>query len=694
MIPDKILKNINGIRAILLDALKTLPQVQSFRFLLDSSTSVKTGFEQIKEVTQTLHLQKPCEGKITCAIMGSSGHGKTTLMDEMFPNLSERGWLVTDITDTTAQSLRISYAPPHSAALEEVVVNSWNVEQIKSLMRYPEVEKQNKQDNILISYKKERVDVDGSKATFPATDIVQFDKKLALHPFQSAYQVPPEKCRNREFIRAITVKEQAKLINTRPLMTHNERPYNALQLRAIVKDVSLRDSYERIQKWTGLPNNQLASLIFVDTPGLAVNGSVKDEVLRHYLEQKSNHIALQLWKNDELDIVVHLVLCGRQSDFAVLWKTIERECGPAEMESLSERLILAVNGMSLYFTNRDIKKKYEQAETAQHEGDHFASTLEDNIFQKMSPRGRVQPAKICFLDAKSYVENSTTGPYEEAYKKYRPIMEKWVKPGNVGYKTLSELNLLETFKENMVALANPEDRGQGFLVRQILNLVREKGPALLLRKYLVRTGLLAAVKTFSELLSLHYEQDGTMNQGTLQEAVREAILSCLSEPEDLRSIETFATQFLDSGIQEIVNKHSKERKVPKDWVTKDFHHLCVFVKETIRTHSNMSGEVLAQFEQYFDAQEQLWAEHWGYTSAQLQPPNRGFANSRDLLAHCLKLHAREILYQLLMADHIGAEENRFKQTTKDKQQIVKIIKRLKQAQEVGTATCQKYGVKT
>jgi hypothetical protein len=60
----------------------------------------------------------------------------------------------------------------------------------------------------------------------------------------------------------------------------------------------------------------------------------------------------------------------------------------------------------------------------------------------------------------------------------------------------------------------------------------------------------------------------------------------------------------------------------------------------------------------------------------------------------LKLHAREILYQLLMADHIGAEENRFKQTTKDKQQIVKIIKRLKQAQEVGTATCQKYGVKT
>jgi hypothetical protein len=259
---------------------------------------------------------------------------------------------------------------------------------------------------------------------------------------------------------------------------------------------------------------------------------------------------------------------------------------------------------------------------------------------------------------------------------------------------LSELNLLETFKENIEALANPEDRGQGFLVRQILSLAQEKGPALFLRKYLVRTGLLAAVETFSELLAMYYEQDGTMNQGTMIEAVREALLSCLSDPEDLCSIETFAGQFLDTAIQEIVNKHSKERKVSNDWVIKDFDKMCGLVKETIIIQSKMSGEVLAQFEQYFDAQKQLWAKHWGYTSAQLQPPNRGFANSRDLLAHCLTLHAREIFYQLLMADQIDEGQSRFEQTTKDKQQIAKIIKRLKHAQKAGTAACVKYGVKT
>ncbi len=692
MIPDNIAKNINGIRAILLYTVKSLPKVPSFRFLLESSTSVKTEFDKIKQVAQSLHLQKPCEGKITCAIIGSSGHGKTTIMAEMFPALCQRGWLVTDFTDTTAQSLRISYAPANSEELEEVIVNSWNVEQIKSLMTHPEVEEQNKQDNIRISYPEDGVDIDGTETTFPETDIAQFKfaNKLELRPFQSAYQVPPEKRQDRQFIRAISVKEQAEVINTNPIIIHNDRPYNALQLRAIVKDVNLHDSYERIQNWSGLPDNQLASIIFVDTPGLAVNGSVKDEVLRHCLEKKSNHIALQLWKNDELDIVVHLVLCGRQSDFAVLWKTIERECGPAAMKSLSERLILAVNGMSIYFTNPDIMKRYQQPDTDQPEGDHFATTLEDNILQKMSPRGRVKPAKICFLDAKSYVETNTTGPYEDAYQKYRPIMEKWLEPGNIGHKTLSELNLLETFKANIEALANPEDRGQGFLVQQILNLVKEKGPALLLRKYLVSTGLLAALKTFSEMLAMHYDIDGTMNQGAMQEAVRQALRSCLSDPEDLRSIETFASQFLDTGIQEIVNKH--QRQVPDDWVTQSFHNTSGFVKETIMTQSKMSGEVLAQFEQYFDAQKQLWAERWGYTSAKLQPPNRG--NSKELLTHCLTLHAREILYQLLMEDQIGGGPSHFEQSIEDKQQIAKIIERLKQAQKVGSAACVKYGVQT
>jgi hypothetical protein len=693
MIQDNILKTINGVRSILLEAINILPKIPSFRSLLETSTSVKTDFDNIVRVTQSLHLQEPCDGKITCAIIGSSGHGKTTIMDEMFPSLSQRGWLVTDVTDTTAQSLRISYAPPNSAELEEVIVHSWNVEQIKSLMRHPEVEEQNEQDNIRVNYPEEGVDIDGTDVTFPADDIAQFrfPNQLELRPFSQPYQVPSEKSSDSQFIRALTVKEQSAAIETNPIITQDERSYNALQLRAIVKDVSLRDSYERIKDWSGLSEEQLASLIFVDTPGLAVNGSVKDEVLRHCLEKKSDHIALQLWKNDELDIVVHLVLCGRQSDFAVLWKTIERECGPAAMESLSERLILAVNGMSIYFTNPDIRNKYEEAETAQREGDHFSTTLEDNMLQKMSPRGRIKPARICFLDAKSYVESNTTGPYEEAYQKYRPIMEKWVEPDNIGYKTLSELNFVDTFKENIDALANPEDRGQGFLVRQLLSLIQEKGPALLLRKYLVNTGLLAAIKELLELLTTYYDQDGTMNQGAMQDTVRTALLNCLSDPESLHSIEEFATKALDSDIEKIAIGHNK-RNISKSWVADDFHEMCALVEESIIGKSNMSAEASALFSQYFNTQEKLWAERWGYTTAQLRPPKKGFSNSADLVTHCLKLHCREILYQLLIEEVMNDGQGRFEQRAEEKPHICTIINKLTKAQQVGKVACEKYEV--
>ena len=80
-------------------------------------------------------------------------------------------------------------------------------------------------------------------------------------------------------------------------------------------------------------------------------------------------------------------------------------------------MVLAVNGMNIFFTNRDIKQKYDDPETARREGDHFATTLQDNVLQKMSPRGRVRPARVCFLDSRAIVETLTTGDYGAAYEK-------------------------------------------------------------------------------------------------------------------------------------------------------------------------------------------------------------------------------------------------------------------------------------
>ena len=185
MIESNLVDTINDVRTALLHALEELPQVSSFRSLLRTSPALAAAMEDIGWVASSSHLRTPCEGRLTCAIIGSSGHGKTTILDEMFPRLAERGWLVTDVTDTTAQSLRIEYAPPGSPELDRVVVRSWSGEQIKELMSQSEVEEQNQRDGVRVSYLEDGVEVDGTEAAFAAADRAQFrfPGKLELRPF-------------------------------------------------------------------------------------------------------------------------------------------------------------------------------------------------------------------------------------------------------------------------------------------------------------------------------------------------------------------------------------------------------------------------------------------------------------------------------------------------------------------------------
>ena len=284
---------------------------------------------------------------------------------------------------------------------------------------------------------------------------------------------------------------------------------------------------------------ELKGLVFVNTPGLATTSGVKDEVLRHCLEQKSNRIAVELWKEDQLDVIVHLVLCGEQSNFTTLWKAIEGECGPEAVGDLDERVILLVNGVNLYFENADLNKKFKDPQAARVEGDHFATTIVNNIIQKMSPRGRFRPARICFADSKRIVEGDfLTSSYEGKYQRYREAMLRWVAPGGVGRETLEELELTDDFRANIDALCDPEDRGQGFLIRQILDLAESKGPALLLKKHLTRTGLSAAMRDLRAQLARYYDPDGTLGRAAVSETLRD----CLGflRPDDPRAIETFA----------------------------------------------------------------------------------------------------------------------------------------------------------
>lgn len=690
-----VVDTINGIRERFLGAVARLPEIQSFAALLAASPGVRGGFDAIVATARKPRIATPCVGEVTCAIIGSSGHGKTTIVDEMFPSLSERGWLVTDVTDTTGQSLRIEYAPEHSRELAEVIVRSWSAEQIKGLMQHPEVAEQNQRDGVRVTYLENGVAVDGSQATFASDDVKQFrfPRKLELIPFRQDYVVPADKGRDKRFIRGLTVKEPQAVLRTEPLLEMGGRSYDALQLRAVVQDVTLRDPFARVSAWSGRAPADLEHLTIIDTPGLATPGNTKDEVLRHFLEKKAAHIALELWKNDELDVVIHLVLCGRSSDFAGLWKAIERECGPAEMESLAERLVLAINGMNIFFTNRDIKAKYEDRETLERDGDQFVATLEDNILQKMSPRGSVRPAKVCFLDSKSIVETTTGADYQTAYARYRPIMQRWVEPGGPGHDTLRRLGMLDAFRDNIDALCDPDDRGQGLLVRRLLELIDEKGAALLLKKHVTRPGLLDAIVRLKDLLSGSYDEDGNLNR----EAIRAALRSCLAflDAADLESIDRFCVLHLDADIVALVPQGGTAR-FGERWAEEAFFAMCDRLRGRIleaAEQSGVPGEVAAEFFRHFDGRVRIWVARFGYGEARLLSPDKGFASTGDLIVHCLKLHCREILYQLLVEEDDGEEQAAaIHQSAKDREAIREVMVELEQARDLGRRACANHGV--
>jgi hypothetical protein len=690
MIPTKTISTINGVRDAFLSALDTLRTVGSFGTLCQASADVAADLGRIAETAGRRHVRQPCTGEMTCAIIGSSGHGKTTVLDEMFPHLSERGWLETDVTDTTSQALRVRWAAPDDPLGEEVTVSAWTVEQIKQLMSQPAVREQHERDAIEVTYLEDGVVVDGTHSTLDPKDLAQwrYGRRVELQPFRTPFRVPPERARDRRFIRSLTVKEQSAVLETGRILGHEGHDYDALQLRALVGEVALRDPYDRILRWADGDDEQLRKLSFVDTPGLGVGSVTKDEVLRHYLGKKSNQIALEMLRDDELDIVIHLVLCGQKSQFGTLWAEIEREWGRAEMEAIAERLVLAVNGTNIYFTNPDVRAKYTDRATTAREGDHFAATLEDNVLQRMSPRGQIKPARIVFLDARRIVDGFAD--YAEFYARHRPTMEAWTEPGGTGYETLQRLGVLDSFRQNIDALADPEDRGQGFLIRQTLDLVAEKGESILLRKHLVRTGLIRAITALHELLSRFYDREGRLNTA----AMNEALAQCMSflDRNDLATIERFAASELDPYIEQLVPDEDDE--AAGDWVLATFGRTCDLVKQAIidAGGGRIPANLWTEFCRVFDRLSEQWRAGWGYADADFQPPPDAAIGTRELLAHCLRLHAREILYQLLTRDEATGDGVPLAQTDADRAAVAGILRSLEAARSAAHAACTAHGV--
>jgi len=684
------MKELNAIRESLLESLDNLDSLSSFTNVMQHS-NLKENYERLSH--DRIVINKPFEYKFVSAIVGSSSHGKTTILDEIFPNLSKRDWLVTANNDTTSQALRIEYASQSSESIEDVVVHSWNIDQMKNIFDSEYVKKQNEKDNIKVIYGDTAIKVDGTESSFKEKkETTKFPLTLSLSPFSQPYKVLPDQFSDKSFIEALTTKPIISKIRTDSILTNSGIPYNALQLRAVVKDICLKDSFEEIKNWTkDLSEDEISNLVFIDTPGLATSGSEKDGVLRHPLAVKSNQIVLELMKNDELDIIIHLVLCGKQSDFSILWEALEKNCGNIEMEDLSERLILAINGTNEYFTGKDMIRHVAQQE-------HFEISLDDNILLKMSPRGTIRPAKICFLDSKKYIETLTgsflgslkksfkkdkENLYEMFYKKNKERMLSWLEPNTKSHMFLDNLNMLETFRENIEAICDPYDRGQGFLIRKVVELIKEKGHILLIKKYLFRSNLLDNCQKLLNILLTYYNSNGELNY----EATKEAMKDCFSflDDKNFYSIEEFCVAKIDKDIDKIVNSVNESNQ---DWIEKCFSETCEILFNRIIESSNVNNETTRIFSKFFHRQLKKWIEDWGY-SISTMPLNE---RTKILLNHSIKIHVREIVFQCMTSQSLFEGLESLSQTNEDKGQIKNIIKKLQYAIKLGNDLCHKNGV--
>ena len=678
---NKVARDINRIRETFLHALEQISgrgDIESVAAVEGTSKSARQMMDQLRDKANERRIATACDAKMNCAIVGSSGHGKTTILSEMFPDLCKSGWLVTDVTDTTSQSLRIGYEG-NSSINKQVTVRSWSAPQIKSLLELDEVRAQNEADGIEVLTEGDAIVIDGSQIATTSKSKPVFADRIALNPFPTDYLVPPEKLDDEAFIRGLTVKETSERISKDAIIRFGDLAYDALQLRAVVKEVELTDSFSELIRWVGDDADEIKSFSFIDTPGLSTESSEKDEVLRHPLGQKSTHLVKEMWANDELDFVIHLALCGRESDFADLWKSLERDAGSKEqLSDLEDRLILAVNGFNKYFTDPNLSRKHEDPTRAEAEGDHFETTIEDNILKKMSPRGSVKPARICFLDSNQHVED-----YESFYANCRTSIEEWGEEGRTGHVTLKRLGLLPNYAENVDALADPGDRGIGYMVRQLLDVSRQNGPKLLVRKYLLKTKLLDALEKLAALIDDHYDAEGRLNQRATSEALQECLAFVHNRAE---ALDDFATVRLDPVANQIAADPSLHGDA---WAASCFSQMVQTVIGQVIEESEPSPEIKELFQKNVSAQATTWLEQWGYDKATFEKLDMESEQGIALLAHCLKRHSREILH--LLTTGSAESQKPFEQTEADQQAVSHVRQDLADAIRLATTLCQTHG---
>jgi hypothetical protein len=120
--------------------------------------------------------------------------------------------------------------------------------------------------------------------------------------------------------------------------------------------------------------------------------------------------------------------------------------------------------------------------------------------------------------------------------------------------------------------------------------------------------------------------------------------------------------------------------------------MCAQLETGILERAGAPPEFVSEFSRHFRSQVDVWAEAWGYATAELTEPERGFANTADLVTHCLKIHCREICFRLLVDERLADGQGGFEQSPEDMEAVRTLLRALERARRLAAAACAEHGV--
>ena len=700
MTTNDLITRISGIQqqyAEVLDSLfdanagRVRPET-SFASIHGVSPEARQRFDELVTRFQSPLMQQQPVAEFRCAVIGSSNHGKTSVLVDMFPDLAERGLLITDVKDTTSQALHIG-----QGASSRMDFSPWTLDQIRFLV---ELSKEQLAARRIVAHSREdHVEIDAEDADFEPSvrSRFKFGIRQKLAPFTGTYSVDASNPDAHGLVARLTTKVDYSQSSRPQDLVVNGEAFNDLQFRVAVKSVSLGSDYAEIRRWLGdgAAASGLEGLSFIDTPGLKAGGSDSDEVLRHVLAKKNQQIVTELLKNDDLDLIIHLVLCGQQSDFADLWTHLERVDSDV-LQDLGDRIIIAVNGFNIYFDNPDLARRWKREESTE-EDDHFNVTLHSNILSKMSERGAIDPLAICFMDVRKVIESRGVS-YEDYYRERRAVAESWAAPNGVGHATLKRLGLLDRYRENLDALCDPEDCGKGFLVRRIAEAWTSHGPKLLVRRFVVRNQLHSSIRDLRSLLSSYYDAEGRMTRQSVTDALRSALSFLDRRRPD--AVDAFCRREIDRFIKAEAVKRavaaaqgSTDAKAKRPWAIDAFKLVVGRILAKIKaSNPAMPADVERVVQQFIDSQYRTCCVAWGYRSVDLPTPGRDDEVPRELVVHALQYHAREFLQRCLDMASSDDDLAGVIQSDDDRRRMAEVLTALATLQNEAEKLCSAHGV--